>query len=47
MSILFMLGMVLLIPAGFGVLLWTSYCKQASAGYEPEGKVRWSTRDEA
>ena len=45
MSILFMLGVVLLIPAGFGVLLWTTYRKQASASYEPEGKVRWNAGD--
>ena len=45
MSILFMLGMVLAIFAGFGGLVFFTYKKSARTGYAPEGKLRWSDGD--
>ena len=42
MSIVFMLGMVIAIFAGFGGLVFFTYKKSAAAGYQPEGKLRWS-----
>jgi hypothetical protein len=40
-----MLGMVALIPTGFGVLLWNAYRKHKTGGFEPEGKLRWDPKD--
>ncbi len=38
-----MLSMVLLIPAGFGLAIWSSYRRTRSreGAFEPEGKRRW------
>ena len=39
-----MLSMVILIPAAFGLLVWSSYRSHRRSGgeaYEPEGKLRW------
>jgi len=46
-SILFMLSMVFLIPAGFGLVVWRSYRLDAvrarkGEGFQPAGKLRWN-----
>ena len=46
-SILFMIGMVMLLPLALSGLLWHSYKKQVGKpAYEPEGKIRWSDSSE-
>jgi hypothetical protein len=46
-SILFMLGMVFLLPAGFGLLIWRSYRSESSRAARGEpvatpGAIRWT-----
>lgn len=49
-SIVFMLGMVVLIPSAFGFLVWNSFRSarlSADRGqpFAPEGKLRWPEGD--
>lgn len=42
-----MLAMVVLIPAGFGLAIWSSYRRGARVedAFHPEGKRRWVPED--
>jgi hypothetical protein len=45
-SILFMLGMVVAVPLGFGLVVWKSYRSErarvaAGQTFAPDGKERW------
>ena len=42
-SVLFLLGVVFLIPLVVGLLIWRAFRSQARSGvpFAPEGKLRW------
>ena len=46
-SIVFMLGMVVAVPAGLGFVVWRSYRSERARGqsFTPEGKERWDAAE--